>query len=170
MALRGLLRIGEVCIRVMDVAKSRRHYGEILGLHEVMQGADGKVYYKAWDEHDHHSIVLRPADRPGMDYFAFKVYDDATLTAIAALPSSVACECPRHVAELLMQLAGFEAYSAACASRGPADAALHAHLHQVAGRARALFESALERVAHHEGLSLPRMTEPSMTEPNTETP
>ena len=97
-------------------------------------------------------------------------YDDATLTAIAALPSSVACECPRHVAELLMQLAGFEAYSAACASRGPADAALHAHLHQVAGRARALFESALERVAHHEGLSLPRMTEPSMTEPKTETP
>jgi hypothetical protein len=97
-------------------------------------------------------------------------YDDATLTAIAALPSSVACECPRHVAELLMQLAGFEAYSAACASRGPADAALHAHLHQVAGRARALFESALERVAHHEGLSLPRMTEPSMTDSNTETP
>ena len=92
-------------------------------------------------------------------------YDDATLTAIAALPSSVACECPRHVAELLMQLDGFEAYSAACASRGPADAALHAHLHQVAGRARALFESALERVAHHEGLSLPRMTEPK-----TETP
>ncbi|WP_420467177.1 catechol 2,3-dioxygenase [Panacagrimonas sp.] len=82
MALRGLLRIGEVCIRVMDVAKSRRHYGEILGLHEVMEGADGKVYYKAWDEHDHHSIVLRPADRPGMDYVAFKVYDDATLTAL----------------------------------------------------------------------------------------
>ena len=88
-------------------------------------------------------------------------FDDATLTAIAGLPSSVACECPRHVAELLMQLAGFEAYSAACASRGPADAALHAHLHQVAGRARMLFESALERVARHEGLSLPHLIEPT---------
>ncbi|MFN7642883.1 MAG: MerR family transcriptional regulator [Burkholderiales bacterium] len=88
-------------------------------------------------------------------------FDDATLTAIAGLPLSVACECPRHVAELLMQLAGFEAYSAACASRGPADAALHAHLHQVAGRARVLFESALERVARHEGLSLPHLIEPT---------
>lgn len=102
---------------------------------------------------------------PAADAVPPRRFDDATLTAIAALPSSVACECPRHVAELLMQLAGFEAYSAACASRGPADAALHAHLHQVAGQARALFESALERVAHHEGLPLPRMTEPK-----TETP
>lgn len=79
MALRGLLRVGEVCIRVMDMGKARRHYGEIMGLHEVMEDADGKVYYKAWDEHDHHSIILRPSDQPGMDYFAFKVYDDATL-------------------------------------------------------------------------------------------
>lgn len=82
MAMRGVLRLGEVCIRVMDMAAARRHYDEILGLHEVMEGADGKVYYKAWDEHDHHSIVLNPSDRAGMDYFAFRVYDDATLTAL----------------------------------------------------------------------------------------
>jgi DNA-binding transcriptional MerR regulator len=98
---------------------------------------------------------------PAADAVPPRRFDDATLTAIAGLPSSVACECPRHVAELLMQLAGFEAYSAQCASRGPADAALHADLHQVAGRARALFESALERVARHEGLSLPRGHDPS---------
>ena len=83
MALRGLLRIGEVGIRVMDMALSRRHYGDRMGLHEVMEDADGCVYFKPWDEHDHHSIVLRPADRPGMDYFAFKVYDDDTLTRLA---------------------------------------------------------------------------------------
>lgn len=82
MALRGLLRLGEVCIRVMDMKKSRNHYDTILGLHEVMEDPQGRVYYKAWDEHDHHSIVLQPSDRPGMEYFAFKVYDDATLTAL----------------------------------------------------------------------------------------
>lgn len=82
MALRGLLRVGEVCIRVMDMTRARRHYNEIMGLHEVLEDASGKVYFKAWDEHDHHSIVLNPSDRPGMDYFAFKVYDDATLTAL----------------------------------------------------------------------------------------
>ncbi len=80
MSLRGVLRAGEVCIRVMDMKKARNHYGYHLGLHEVMEDAEGKVYFKCWDEHDHHSIVLRPADRPGMDYCAYKVYDDATLS------------------------------------------------------------------------------------------
>ncbi|MEI7446084.1 MAG: MerR family transcriptional regulator [Burkholderiales bacterium] len=79
-------------------------------------------------------------------------FDDATLTAVAALPTTVACECPRHVAELLMQLAAFESYSAGCASRGPRDAALHEHLRRVSGTARAMFEDALVRVARHEGL------------------
>jgi len=81
-------------------------------------------------------------------------FDDAVLTAIAALPSTSVCECPRHVAELLMQIANFESYSADCASRHQDDAELHAHLHQVAGIARQLFESAIEAVASHEGLSL----------------
>jgi DNA-binding transcriptional MerR regulator len=83
-------------------------------------------------------------------------YDDAALTDFASLSSTIACECPRHVAELLMQLSHFEAYSADCEHRSPADASLHAYLKRVAGTARALFESALERVAIQEGLMLPR--------------
>ena len=82
-------------------------------------------------------------------------FDDAALTAFAGLPSAIACECPRHLAELLMQLSDFETYSADCASRNPADAELHALLQRVAGVSRTLFESALERVARHEGLMLP---------------
>ncbi|MDE2606127.1 MAG: MerR family transcriptional regulator [Burkholderiales bacterium] len=81
-------------------------------------------------------------------------FDEATLTAIAGLPPRMACECPRHVAELLMQLTSFESYSAGCADRNAADAQLHTYLRQVAAAARTLFESALERVALHEGLSL----------------
>ena len=82
-------------------------------------------------------------------------FDDATLTDFAGLSSAIACECPRHVAELLMQLSNFEAYSAECENRNPADAALHAYLKRVAGASRALFEAALERVAIQEGLMLP---------------
>ena len=82
-------------------------------------------------------------------------WDDTVLADIAGLSSTVACECPRHVAELLMQLSHFEAYSADCEQRSPADAALHAHLAQVAAASRALFEGALEAVARHEGLLLP---------------
>lgn len=81
-------------------------------------------------------------------------FDDATLTDLAGLSSTMACECPRHVAELLMQLSNFEAYSADCENLSPADAALHAYLYRVAGTARALFETALERVAIHENLLL----------------
>jgi DNA-binding transcriptional MerR regulator len=81
-------------------------------------------------------------------------YDDATLVHIATLSSTLACECPRHVAELLMQLSSFEAYSATCADRNPEDAQLHAYLQQVAGASRALFESAMAHLARHEGLPL----------------
>ena len=82
-------------------------------------------------------------------------FDDLALTTFAGLASTIACECPRHVAELLMQLSNFEAYSADCINRSPADAELHAYLQRVAGVSRALFEAALERVAREEGLMLP---------------
>jgi DNA-binding transcriptional MerR regulator len=83
-------------------------------------------------------------------------WDEATLQAFAGLSTTIACECPRHLAELLIQLGQFEAYSADCASRGPEDAALHRHLQQVSGQARVLLEDALARVAEAEGLISPR--------------
>jgi hypothetical protein len=82
-------------------------------------------------------------------------FSDEALVALAEQPSSVACECPRHLAEIVTQLASFERYSAECLSRSPADAALHRHLSGLAGTARALFEQALERVAVAEGLQVP---------------
>ncbi len=82
-------------------------------------------------------------------------WSDAVLADFASRSSTIACECPRHVAELLVQLTQFEAYSASCESRQAADADLHAYLRQVAAVARAQFEAALEQVARHEGLPLP---------------
>ncbi len=82
-------------------------------------------------------------------------WDDAALADFAGLSSTIACECPRHVAELLMQLSHFEAYSAQCEHRSAADAELHAYLRHVAAASRTHFEAALEHVALHEGLMLP---------------
>jgi hypothetical protein len=79
-------------------------------------------------------------------------YDDAELVALTEIASSVACECPRHLAEIVTMLVGFELYSVECASRGPADAALHRHLGEVTGFARTLLEQALTRVIAEEGL------------------
>lgn len=95
-----------------------------------------------------------PAPEPAEGDLTPRRFDDAALTAIAGQSSTVACECPRHVAALLMQLSAFEAYSADCAHRSPDDAALHAYLQRVAGASRLLFEAALDRVARHEGLLL----------------
>ena len=80
MAIRGVLRLGEIGIRVLDLDEARTHYVDRMGLHEVMADeAERQIYLKAWDEHDHHSVVLREADDAGLDYVAYKVYDDATL-------------------------------------------------------------------------------------------
>ena len=82
-------------------------------------------------------------------------WDDAALADFAALSSTVDCECPRHVAELLMQLSHFERYSEECQNLSPADARLHQQLRTVAAQSRASFETALSWIAQHEGLVLP---------------
>ena len=81
-------------------------------------------------------------------------YSDATLARVAGISSSILCECPRHVAELIGQLASFEQYSQECLSNSMEDAHLHAYLRAVSGSARAMFERALEMVAVHEDISL----------------
>lgn len=87
-------------------------------------------------------------------------WDVATLTAFAGMSSTIACECPRHLAELLLQLQHFEDYSAACEHRNKPDALLHAYLHSIAATSRAAFEDALAQVALHEGLALPATAAP----------
>jgi DNA-binding transcriptional MerR regulator len=81
-------------------------------------------------------------------------YSDDTLSRVAGISSNMLCECPRHVAELIAQLASFEQYSQECLNKNEEDAHLHAHLHAISGSARALFERALEMVAQHENIPL----------------
>ena len=93
--------------------------------------------------------------RPGAEAEAPRRWSDAALLDFVRHSPTMACECPRHVAELLVQLLHFETYSAECENRNPADAQLHSYLRQVASASRARFEAALEQVALHEGLLLP---------------
>jgi DNA-binding transcriptional MerR regulator len=81
-------------------------------------------------------------------------YSDQTLMQVAGISTNVLCECPRHVAELIAQLAHFEQYSQECLNNSQEDAQLHAQLSAISGTARALFERALEMVAEHEGIDL----------------
>jgi hypothetical protein len=81
-------------------------------------------------------------------------YSDQTLTRVAGISTNVLCECPKHVAELISQLASFEEYSQECLNRNAKDAHLHAYLRSISGSARSLFENALEKIAQHEGIDL----------------
>lgn len=82
-------------------------------------------------------------------------FSDEALLSMAAAASSVDCECPRHLADILITLGSFERYSAQCASRNEADAQLHQALQAAAGQALSILESAMERLARAEGLPLP---------------
>jgi hypothetical protein len=82
-------------------------------------------------------------------------FDDQSLTRLARALTTLSCECPRHLVDLLRSLGTFERYSAECANRSPTDALLHRYMQRVAGSARVLFEDALVRVARAEGHALP---------------
>jgi catechol 2,3-dioxygenase len=84
MAITGVLRPGFAQIRVFDMPASVEHYVKRIGLHHVCTGDDGRVYLKAADEFDHHSIVLRPAEQAGIDFAAYKVASDADLNDFEA--------------------------------------------------------------------------------------
>ena len=85
MALTGVLRPGHAAIRVLDIDEGANFYGNVLGLIETHQDSDGKRrYYRAWDERDVHSIIIREADEAGIDFFGFKVASVADLDRLEA--------------------------------------------------------------------------------------
>ena len=67
----GILRMGYAHVRVTDLAEAKQHYANTLGLYETLE-QDGKVYYKGWDEWDHHSLVLEEGG-VGVVKYGFKV-------------------------------------------------------------------------------------------------
>lgn len=83
------------------------------------------------------------------------MFDMEALAELAAQSTSVKCECPHHLVEIVRTLTQFEQYSAACAHRNDEDAALHLELRASTARARRLMERALLDVAEHEGIALP---------------
>lgn len=97
----------------------------------------------------------QPASR-APELSAPRRFDEQALSNIVAAGNSVACECPRHLADILLMIGSFERYSTQCGARNPADAALHVELGRAAGQARSLLETALERLARAEGLPLPQ--------------
>lgn len=68
----SILRLGRAEIKVMDLDEAVSYYSDVLGLYETGR-EENRVYFKTWDEWDHHSLVVTKADSPGLDHLAFKV-------------------------------------------------------------------------------------------------
>jgi DNA-binding transcriptional MerR regulator len=83
---------------------------------------------------------------------AARRFSPQQLANLALAENDVECECPKHLAQLVSDLSAFEVYSDRCASRDAEDAALHRYLHRTTAEARALVESALQKLADAEGL------------------
>jgi catechol 2,3-dioxygenase len=67
----AVMRLGYAHVRVTDLAEAKDHYANTMGLYETLSEGN-KVYYKAWDEWDHHSVVLEEGG-VGLVKFGFKV-------------------------------------------------------------------------------------------------
>jgi len=84
MAVTGVLRPGHAQLRVLNLEEDVKFYRDVHGLVEQGRDAQGRVYFKAWDERDHNSIILRQAETAGLDFFGFKVDSVATLNKLDA--------------------------------------------------------------------------------------
>ncbi len=60
----SVMRLGYIHARVTDLDEARRHYVDTLGMQIVQEegstsaGQPRRLFLKAWDEWDHHSVVL----------------------------------------------------------------------------------------------------------------
>lgn len=73
------------------------------------------------------------------------------LAAAASLESTLNCECPKHIAQLITALIAFEEYSASCSVDNWHEAAVHSCIYTYAGQARHLMEKALRTVLEERG-------------------
>jgi DNA-binding transcriptional MerR regulator len=82
-----------------------------------------------------------------------RTYDDKKLARIANISTTIKCECPQHLAELIVALGAFEAYSLQCENQNDKDAALHAYLHKTTAQARHIMENALAHLLEVEQIA-----------------
>ena len=83
------------------------------------------------------------------------------LARIAAMTPGIECECPNHIAQLLMDISSFEQYSQQCVDTDPKEQALHRKLALISAQARTLFEEALVAVTTADGITIKELDQNS---------
>ena len=65
-----IMRMGRIELKVLDLEKSVDYYTNVIGFEETGRVGDS-VYFKAWDEYDHHSLILTKSNSAGVSPFGF---------------------------------------------------------------------------------------------------
>lgn len=81
-------------------------------------------------------------------------YSNKQLESLARVSTSIQCECPHHLSDLIKSLVAFEIYSAECENKNTEDAALHSYLHATTAQSRAIMEDALAHIISHENITI----------------
>jgi catechol 2,3-dioxygenase len=89
----SVLRLGYVHVRVTDLTEAKHHYGYTLGLYPTHE-EPGRVYYKGWDEWEHHSVVLEEGG-VGLAKLGFKVSDASDLELYEKRAEQFGCRVER---------------------------------------------------------------------------
>lgn len=99
----GIMRIGHVALRVLDMERAIHHYTKVLGMLESHVDEHGTVYLKGWDEWDLYSLSLTQSDRSGVEHIAYKVESEADLVTLAERVGACGVRVAEHPAGHLEQ-------------------------------------------------------------------
>lgn len=91
----GILRLSHLQLRVPDLELAAAYYTEVVGLIETSHDSS-RVHLKCWDEHQHHSIILRQAATYGLDLVGFKVHRHADLDVYSERLADAGVATTRH--------------------------------------------------------------------------
>lgn len=83
-----------------------------------------------------------------------RIFSNKHLTKLASISSTIKCECPKHLSDIVKDLVSFEIYSAECENENDQDAALHGYLHAATAQARSMLEEAISHLIRVEGIDL----------------
>ncbi len=74
----SITRVSHVEIRVTNLDRAWEFYVGLLGLVETERDG-GRIYLRGLEERQHHSIVLKQAESPGVAHFSYRVSDPEDL-------------------------------------------------------------------------------------------
>ena len=83
-----------------------------------------------------------------------RIFSNKQLTKLADISSTIKCECPKHLSDIVKDLVSFEIYSAECENENAQDAALHNFLHATTAQARSMLEEAMSHLIRVEGIDI----------------